>query len=67
MLSLSVPLMELAEGTSLLILIVFALVNLSLFLIGRRPDAPERLRRWRLPGLLGAVATLALILAELAA
>ena len=67
LLSLAVPLMELAEGTSLVILIVFALVNLSLFLIGRRADAPQGLRRWRWTGLLGTVATLGLILAELAA
>lgn len=67
LLALAVPLMELAESTSLVILIVFALVNLSLFLIGRRPDAPHALRRARWTGLLGTLATLGLILAELAA
>ena len=67
LLALAVPLMELAESTSLVILIVFALVNLSLFLIGRRPDAPEGLQRARWTGLLGTMATLGLILAELAA
>jgi amino acid transporter len=65
LLALSVPLVQLAEMTSFEILAIFTLVNLSLFLIGRRPGAPERLRRWRWSGLAGAAVTLALIIAEI--
>lgn len=65
LLALSVPLVQLAEMTSFVILAIFTLVNLSLFLIGRRPGAPERLRRWRWSGLAGAAVTLALIIAEI--
>jgi amino acid transporter len=65
-LALSVPLVQLAEMTSFVILSIFTLVNLSLFLIGSRPGAAHRLRRWRLTGLAGAFVTLALILAEIA-
>jgi APA family basic amino acid/polyamine antiporter len=67
LLALTVPLVRLAEMTSFLILAIFTLVNASLFLIGRRPDAPEGLRRWRWMGLIGAAVTLALIASELAA
>lgn len=66
LLALTVPLVRLAEMTSFVILAIFTLVNLSLFLLGRRRDAPQRLRRWRWMGLLGAAITLALILSELA-
>jgi APA family basic amino acid/polyamine antiporter len=66
-LALAVPLVRLAEMTSFLILVIFTLVNVSLFLIGRRPAAPKRLRRWRWMGLIGAAVTLALIASELAA
>lgn len=65
LLALSMPLVQLAEMTSFLILTIFTLVNLSLFLIGRRPGAPERLRRWRWTGLAGAAVTLGLIIAEI--
>jgi amino acid transporter len=65
LLALSVPLVQLAEMTSFVILAIFTLVNLSLFLIGRRPGAPERLRRWRWSGLAGAAVILALIIAEI--
>jgi amino acid transporter len=66
LLALTVPLVQLAEMTSFVILSIFTLVNVSLFLIGRRPGAPERLRRWRWTGLAGAAVTLALILFEVA-
>lgn len=64
LLGLFVPLLRLAELTSLVILLVFATVNLSLFLIGRRPDAPKRLRRWRYWGLAGSLVSLALAISE---
>jgi amino acid transporter len=66
LLALTVPLISLAEMTSFVILVIFTLVNASLFLIGRRPEAPRGLRRWRWAGLLGALVTLGLILSELA-
>ena len=67
LLGLFVPLLKLAELTSFVMLLVFATVNLSLFLIGRRAGAPERLRRWRYWGLLGSVISLALAFSDLAA
>ena len=66
-LALSLPLVQLAELASLFILVVFTLVNVSLFLVGRQPGAPERLRRWRFIGLLGAAPSLGLVVSELAA
>jgi APA family basic amino acid/polyamine antiporter len=63
-LGLFVPLLRLAELTSLVMLAVFAAVNVSLFLIGRRGDAPPRLRRWRYWGLFGAAVTIGLIVLE---
>lgn len=66
LLGLFVPLLQLAELTSLVMLIVFATVNLSLFLIGRRAGATPRLIRWRYWGLLGAAVSLALIASEIA-
>jgi basic amino acid/polyamine antiporter, APA family len=66
LLALTVPLVRLAEMTSFVILAIFTLVNVSLFLIGGRPEAPLRLRRWRWSGLIGAVISLGLILSELA-
>jgi APA family basic amino acid/polyamine antiporter len=65
-LGLLVPLLSLAELTSFVVLLVFAAVNFSLFLIGRREGAQPRLRRWRYFGLLGAVLSLALAAAEIA-
>lgn len=67
LLALSLPLLQLAELASLFILVVFTLVNLSLFLVGGRPGAPHRLRRWRYMGALGALLSLGLIASELAA
>ena len=63
-LGLFVPLLQLAELTSLVMLLVFATVNLSLFLIGRRAGAAPRLARWRYWGLLGAVVSLALAVSD---
>ncbi len=66
LLGLFVPLLRLAELTSLVMLMVFAAVNGSLFLAGRRAGAPARLRQWRYMGLLGAVLSLALVASEIA-
>jgi amino acid transporter len=55
------------ELTSFVMLLIFTAVNLSLFLIGRRADAPARLARWRYWGLGGAIVSLALAVSELAA
>ena len=65
-LALSVPLVRLAGVTSLIILIIFTMVNLSLFILGRRADAPDKLRRWRWWGLVGAAVSLALAVSEVA-
>jgi amino acid transporter len=59
-----VPLGRLARITSLFTLGVFTLVNLALYLIGRR-EASE-LRRWRYVGLVGAGLAAALAVWELA-
>jgi basic amino acid/polyamine antiporter, APA family len=66
LLGLFVPLLRLAELTSLTMLLIFATVNLSLFLIGRRDGAPEKLRRWRYWGLFGAAVSLGLVASEIA-
>ncbi len=65
LLALTVPLLQLAELTSLIILIIFTLVNASLFLLGRQQDAPGKLRRWRWWGLAGAAVSLALAVSEI--
>ncbi len=58
-----VPLGRLARITSLVTLCVFTLVNLSLYLIGRRDGG--QLRRWRFVGLGGAALTFSLAAWEL--
>jgi APA family basic amino acid/polyamine antiporter len=60
------PLITLAELTSLVMLLVFAAVNLSLYMIGSQDGAPERLRRWRWWGIAGSAISLALIAAQIA-
>ena len=52
-LAFAFPLVGLAQATSLIVLTVFALVNLSLFALGGRDDYPQ-LRPWRWWGLAGA-------------
>ena len=59
-LALSFPLIRLAEATSLVVLLVFTLVNLSLFALGVR-NADPLLHRWRWWGLLGAALCLAIL------
>ena len=58
-----VPLGRLARITSLVTLCVFTLVNLSLYMIGRRDGG--QLRRWRFVGLGGAALTFSLAAWEL--
>jgi amino acid transporter len=67
LLALTVPLLQLAEFTSLVMLLVFALVNASLFILGSREAAMPVLRRWRWCGAAGAMVSLGLVAAELLA
>lgn len=60
-LALVVPLGTLAKSTSLVILSVFTLVNISLWRIGSRSDAAPLLQRWRWWGIVSAVLCLALL------
>ncbi len=66
LLGLLLPLVQLAELTSLVMLCIFAAVNLSLFILGQRPDAHPRLKRWRHFGLFGTAVSAALIIVSLA-
>jgi basic amino acid/polyamine antiporter, APA family len=65
LLALFVPLVQLAEITSLVMLLIFTVVNISLIVIGGKPDALARLKRWRWWGAPGAVIALGLIAAQL--
>jgi len=65
-LALSFPLAQLAKTTSIVILIVFTLVNVSLWRIGGKADAPISLKSWKHLGLVGAALSAGLLLAELA-
>lgn len=64
-LALFVPLLQLAELTSLVMLLVFTVVNVSLAVIGRRPDAAPLLRRWWWWGIAGAAIALGLVAVQL--
>ena len=63
-LALFVPLLQLASLTSFIMLLIFTVVNASLYLIGSRPGAPAKLRRWRWWGVSGAVISLGLAAME---
>jgi basic amino acid/polyamine antiporter, APA family len=65
LLALFVPLVKLAELTSLVMLLIFTAVNLSLVAIGGKPDAPVRLKRFRWFGILGAAIAVGLISAQM--
>lgn len=65
LLALAVPLLKLAQATSLVTLSVFLLVNIALWQIGSQPDAKKTLKRWRLWGLFGAVLSGGLLLTEI--
>ena len=45
-------------------LLIFLAVNASLYIIGARRGAPEKLRRWRWWGVFGAVVSLGLAAME---
>lgn len=62
-LAFAFPLVRLAEATSMVVLAVFALVNLSLYALGSR-DADPRLARWRWWGLFGAALCAAIFALE---
>lgn len=63
-LALFVPFLQLASFTSLIMLLIFTVVNASLYLIGSRPGASAKLRRWRWWGVFGAVISLGLAAME---
>jgi APA family basic amino acid/polyamine antiporter len=63
-LALSLPLVHLAEMTSLVVLAVFALVNLSLFALGGRRETAG-LGGWRYWGLFGAGLCIAILMFQL--
>ncbi len=64
-LALTLPLVHLAEMTSLIILAVFTVVNVALFRLGAH-HADEKLRRWRYWGVLGALLAGSILLFQLA-
>jgi amino acid transporter len=64
LLALGLPLVHLAQATSIVTLSVFTLVNLALWRIGRRMDADPTLRRWRYWGIVGALMSACLLLTE---
>jgi APA family basic amino acid/polyamine antiporter len=63
-LALFVPFLQLASLTSFIMLLIFVAVNASLYIIGARPGAPVKLRRWRWWGVFGAVISLGLAAME---
>jgi basic amino acid/polyamine antiporter, APA family len=62
--ALFVPFLQLASVTSFIILLIFMAVNASLYIIGSRPGAPEKLRRWRWWGVFGTFVSLGLAALE---
>ena len=63
-LALTFPLVHLAEMTSLVVLAVFALVNLSLFALAAR-NPGDGLGNWRYWGLFGAILCIAVLIFQL--
>lgn len=64
LLAVSIPLIRLAEFTSMIILAVFALVNLSLFVLGRSHDN-KALHSWRYWGLFSAILCISILVFHL--
>ncbi len=64
-LALWLPLVNLAQATSLIILSVFILVNIALWLLGGANDAFPVVARWRYWGLFGATISFLLLASEL--
>ncbi|MFT6657184.1 APC family permease [Maritalea sp.] len=63
-LALTFPLGGLAKTTSMVILTVFTLVNISLWRIGNQHDADPSLQRWKYLGLVGAALSGGLLMIE---
>jgi amino acid transporter len=66
MLALAIPLLKLAQATSLVTLTVFLLVNIALWRIGGQGDADPMLKKWRAWGILGALLSGGLLFTEIA-
>lgn len=64
-LALLFPLVHLAQVTSLIILFVFFMVNISLWRIGSKKNAHIKLNKWRNWGLVGALLTFLLFFFEI--
>lgn len=64
LLALMLPLVHLAQATSIVTLSVFTLVNLALWRIGRRVDVDPNLRRWRYWGVVAALMSAGLLVTE---
>ncbi|OOZ48383.1 hypothetical protein BOW39_10735 [Solemya velum gill symbiont] len=63
-LALGFPLVHLAQATSIVILVVFTSVNLSLWIIGSRQETATVLKRWRYWGVVGVLMSSGLLIAE---
>jgi APA family basic amino acid/polyamine antiporter len=63
-LALTLPLVSLAQATSLVTLCVFSLVNLALWRIGSRENSDPDLQRWRYWGIFAAVLSTGLLAIE---
>jgi len=62
--ALTLPILRLAQLTSLILLTVFALVNFSLWRLGGSDAAHPKFRRWRWWGLLALIPTAGVLLIE---
>ena len=63
-LALGLPMVHLAQATSLVTLSVFSLVNLALWSVGQKENSAPALKRWRYWGLFGALLTAGLLVME---
>jgi APA family basic amino acid/polyamine antiporter len=63
-LALALPLVSMAQATSLVTLCVFTLVNLALWRIGSRKSSDPVLQRWRYWGVFGAILSTGLLTIE---
>jgi len=63
--ALTMPIVRLAQVTSLILLTVFSLVNFSLWRVGAKANAHPRLKRWRWWGLVALIPTSAVLIIEI--
>jgi APA family basic amino acid/polyamine antiporter len=63
-LAVGLPLVHLAQATSIVTLVVFTSVNLALWLIGSQQETPSVLKRWRYWGVVSALMSSCLLIAE---